>query len=761
MNRILFGVAFILGAASVISMGLEFAGSDALAFAITAIIGVVFAIGAMELLRFHQATTTLYTALKSIPDFSACSDRSSTDSSSLDSSSLDSTSTDGTSLDSSFNAWIGRLHGSLQHSVQLRIEGERVGLPAPLVTPYLVGLLVMLGLLGTFVGMVDTLQGAVIALEGSTELAAIREGLAAPINGLGLAFGTSVAGVATSAMLGLMSTLCRRERVTATQSLDAKIHSDLKIFSLNYNRQETYKALQAQAQALPAIAERMQLMADSLATMGTELGQQLNSKQDRFHETFQQGFKDTTESSFKTLADDVRNTMQSTLETVQSSLSESGRLAGEGLKPVLQDGVEAISKTVLDQVQQSQGKLLEITAKHADELNEQISENAGQIHQAWEKAVSHQEKAQEHMSAALNESMHSFKDGYQQQAQHLLEQIANSDQQRIENIEIQEKERAEQWSQLIKGLTQEVSDTWTEKSGAVLAENSKLVEKLASEREQILLDNQQHSLKVQEEFSKLIAASDALIEQRAKNEETWLASFKSRMDELSSQLTSDLKSLHSQEEQRAESATESMNALQQQFAKQLDDLGQSLEQPMTRLIATASETPKAAAEVIAQLRTEISNNVERDNKLLEERQKIMQELDVLAGSLTQSSESQREAIASLVGTSTEMLDNISERFDQHVGSEVGKLSEAADELANNASEMTVMGDVFANAMTSFTESNSALTESLDKIELALKNSSERNNEQLSYYVAQARELIDHSVMSQKAMFDELREISNA
>jgi biopolymer transport protein ExbB/TolQ len=64
----------------------------------------------------------------------------------------------------------------------------------------------MLGLLGTFVGMVDTFQGAVFALEGSTELQAIREGLAAPINGLSLAFGTSFAGVAASAMLGLSST---------------------------------------------------------------------------------------------------------------------------------------------------------------------------------------------------------------------------------------------------------------------------------------------------------------------------------------------------------------------------------------------------------------------------------------------------------------------------------------------------------------------------------------------------------------------------
>ena len=67
-------------------------------------------------------------------------------------------------------------------------------LPGPALTPYLVGLLVMLGMLGTFLGMVVTFKGAVFALEGSTDLQAIRSALAEPIKGLGLSFGTSVAG---------------------------------------------------------------------------------------------------------------------------------------------------------------------------------------------------------------------------------------------------------------------------------------------------------------------------------------------------------------------------------------------------------------------------------------------------------------------------------------------------------------------------------------------------------------------------------------
>jgi hypothetical protein len=103
-----------------------------------------------------------------------------------------------------------------------------------------VGLLVMLGMLGTFLGMVVTLNGAVFALEDTTDLPAIRSALAAPVKGLGLAFGTSVAGVAASAMLGLLSALSRRERMLTAQLLDTRIATVFRGFSLTQQRQETF-----------------------------------------------------------------------------------------------------------------------------------------------------------------------------------------------------------------------------------------------------------------------------------------------------------------------------------------------------------------------------------------------------------------------------------------------------------------------------------------------------------------------------------------
>ena len=252
-NRIVFAAAFAIGLAVVAWVGWGFVGSSWLAFWMTLVIAAVYLLGAFELRQFRAATATLTHALADLQQPLA-----------------------------EVEPWLARLHPSLRNPARLRIEGDRVGLPGPALTPYLVGLLVMLGMLGTFVGMVITFKGAVFALEGSTDLAAIRSALAAPIKGLGLSFGTSVAGVAASAMLGLLSALSRRERAEAARQLDSRIATVLRPFSLTHQRQETFKALQQQAGALPAVVDQLQALAEQVERRGQQLDAQLRERKRSF-----------------------------------------------------------------------------------------------------------------------------------------------------------------------------------------------------------------------------------------------------------------------------------------------------------------------------------------------------------------------------------------------------------------------------------------------------------------------------------------------
>lgn len=74
---------------------------------------------------------------------------------------------------------------------------------------YLVGLLIFLGLLGTFWGLLQTVAavgGVIATLSASTDAASLfadlQAGLKAPLSGMGTAFGTSLFGLASSIVLG-------------------------------------------------------------------------------------------------------------------------------------------------------------------------------------------------------------------------------------------------------------------------------------------------------------------------------------------------------------------------------------------------------------------------------------------------------------------------------------------------------------------------------------------------------------------------------
>jgi hypothetical protein len=80
------------------------------------------------------------------------------------------------------------------------------------VSRYMIGLLVFLGLLGTFWGLLGTI-GAVVKVIGSLEVGgkdftmlfeALKSGLQAPLNGMGTAFSSSLFGLGGSLVLGFL-----------------------------------------------------------------------------------------------------------------------------------------------------------------------------------------------------------------------------------------------------------------------------------------------------------------------------------------------------------------------------------------------------------------------------------------------------------------------------------------------------------------------------------------------------------------------------
>ena len=203
-----------------------------------------------------------------------------------------------------------------------------------------------------------------------------------------------------------------------------------------------------------------------------------------------------------------------------------------------------------------------------------------------------------------------------------------------------------------------------------------------------------------------------------------------------------------------------LGELQSAVTVHLTALGTALEDPITHLIQTASEAPRAAAEVIGQLRQEMSHSVARDNALLEERSRIMETLNTLLDGINHAAQEQRAVIDALVASSAVSLTQAGEQFAVKVDTEAAKLADIAAHVTSSSVEVASLGETFNFAVRSFNEANEKLIANLQRIEGAMDKSMARSDDQLAYYVAQAREVIDLSIMSQKEIVEELRQLGS-
>ena len=189
-TRAAIAVATAAGLSLIIRTAMHYAGADTLALGITALMGVVLLMGMLELWMVAGQNAALGRELSTLPAHASEDD-------------------------------LARLSPLLRALILARMDRSPMPAPSPVFAPYLVGLLVMLGLLGTFMGLFETLRGAGTALTASTELADLRGGLQQSMQGLMRSFGTSAVGVATSAVLGLSAVFCRR----SSHALATQIHT--------------------------------------------------------------------------------------------------------------------------------------------------------------------------------------------------------------------------------------------------------------------------------------------------------------------------------------------------------------------------------------------------------------------------------------------------------------------------------------------------------------------------------------------------------
>ncbi|KGX79248.1 hypothetical protein Y033_5310 [Burkholderia pseudomallei MSHR435] len=838
-------VVFFAGLAAVCWIGAGYAVSNPVALAVTLVIAAGYLAGALELRRYRQATSTLAQAVAALSEPPAA-----------------------------LGAWLERLHPSLRHAVRVRVEGERVALPGPALTPYLVGLLVLLGMLGTLIGMVMTLRGTGAALESSTDLQAIRASLAAPVKGLGFAFGTSIAGVATSAMLGLLSALCRRERLDAAQALDAKIATTLRVHSHAHQRDETFRLLQRQADLMPTLVDRLQAMMHSLEQQSAASAERQIAGQ--------QAFLGKAEETYARLASSVG-------QSLTDSVAESARVAGSALQPVMETTMAGLARETaalhdaLTQAVQRQLDGLsagfETTAAHVadvwrhaladhqrssdalaqrlhgsierivesfdrrsadllDGVRARLDAAASSVSDAWRGALAQQEQANEAHAERNRQALETAAATFERHSAALLRTIGESHSALQATLESRDEQRLATWTDSLGSIAAKLGTEWAQTSAQAANRQQTICDALAHTARDLSAQAtafEQHTAALLRAMSESHSALQATLESRDEQRlATWtdsLGSIAAKLDteweqtsaqaanrqqaicdalahtarDLSAQATafeqhtaallrtmseshSALQAtLESRDEQRLATWTDSLGSIaaklgteweqtsaqaanrQQAICDALAHTARDLSAhtqahasatiaEISQLVQAASEAPRIAAEVVAELRQKLSDSMVRDTAMLEERNRMLATLETLLDAVNHASSEQRAAVDALVATSSALLQRVGTQFTDEVGTQTDRLGGVAAQITGSAVEIASLGDALGAAVQSFGESNDKLVAHLQRIEAALDKSLARSDEQLAYYVAQAREVIDLSMMSQKQIIEELQRV---
>ena len=596
-----------------------------LALAVTLLIAGCYAGGLRELWRFHQASLGLQRALAVLGE--------------------------GQAPPSTLAEWLAQVPAALRPAVRLRVQDERGGLPGLALTPYLAGLLVLLGMLGTFLGMVVTLQGTGLALQSATDVQALRDSLAAPVRGLGLAFGTSVAGVAASAALGLLSALARRHRAGVAQALEAAVGSTLQTQTRSHQQREA----QAQQQAQVVAQLTAQLTAQFLAHQQAQADQQARQAELQARQAELQA------QQLPALLASVQAMATQVGQSLQQHLAEGARHASDSLA-TLQPAVQA---TV-------EGTMAGITRE----------------------------------TAALH--------GH----------VASTVQQQLEGLAQRFEQQAQGWLASSGAQTQALTQAHTQ---ALLQALETSVARQQAQTQALL----QH-------LDTTLAQQQA---RQAADEQARLAAFSTAMAQMA-------------EHTRAQFAA---TGLQLQAETQAQ-ARRTIEE-MARLAASAGEAPRAAAEVVTQLRSQLSASLAQDTALLAERQQLLDTLHTLLGTVQHTATAQKAAVDELVASSARWLQEAGTRFTEKADAETARLEQMAALLSASAVDVASLGEAFGGAVAQFDTSSQQLLARLQHLDEALAQAGARSDEQLAYTVAQARELIDLSLLSQKQITDELQHLA--
>jgi hypothetical protein len=764
MTEIAVWVAGGVGLSIVLRAGALYSGTDRLAFMLVALIGAGLTLGVIELAMRARRALRFEREIEQLPA-------------------------------SPTEADVDAASPEIRSVLRARIAGLPSAPAAQPYASYLLGLLVMIGLLGTFMGLFESLRGAREALGTSGDVAALRAALAAPMTGLSRAFGTSAAGVSASAMLGLALVIVRRGESRAFAALSTYSAGPLASLTIARRTLAALETIAMQGASLPAASEAMTRGAAAIADVARDVGTAL-------------------ERTTQTVGDDLRGIAQSVREDLRGASQSSARAVAEAVSPRLEAAVTRVVESTAAQAASTIARfdaasdariareaahadalaarvdkaVESVVAAHRDQatsLREEIAREAKTVVDAVVAgrellAEAEAERART-IAAAMTETASTIGARLEQTTLELgknlgdtlaatelrfdalREAVARDTKSVIETVVVNRELLADAEAERTRAMAAALTDTAAavgEQLRTIALDISKSLGDTLASTELALEAHRAHALKQETERA---ARFDALLARVDASTTSLDASLGSTAQKLSSVLVDTAEQmataqslgaeqlaayveklaavrdeLRADDDARADRIAAQTEARLQELARTVSE---ALATSMEKVVASAQAAPEAAARVIAEsadrLRAEAEANAERDARL----ELLVERLDALATAIDARGAEHTDKVSELTAQLQETY------------------AQSAAALEKGGVELTSTAELFGASVDKYREASDKWLTGLSVLRAAAERAAQGDaQDMLAAYLEQTREVFDHTLQFQRQLFNELRRV---
>jgi hypothetical protein len=652
-----------------------------------------------------------------------------------------------------------RASPELRAVLRARLEHTSVPVLAESLTPYLVGLMVMLGLLGTLLGLFETLRGAGHVLSDSGNVEALRSGLTGPLRGLTRSFGCSAAGVSASAMLGLSAVLVRRFEAQALRAVLAYASGPWRELSPVRRQLSALEKLSSQGDSLPRAADALALAAERIDALAG-----------RWDEAHKRGI----EAQQKSLGE-----LFARLETeLGKSATAASRAMGDAIAPTLSRVVTETGATAAKQL----GAMMEVVDRELQARRAADAELRGVLGEQLGALASLRNELGQLAAATARESEARAERERAREAQH-SETLARELEARSERERAQQAQHADAMgalragahtleqtlastsqtlAQSLAGTTRTLEQTLVGTSQTLaqsLAGTSHTLEETLSRTSRLLEDTLAHSGRALESaLARQEEATRALLEggaqQMARLGEVSLEGAREALAKLAS--VSDAQAerfteLEARLEQSQVGLAQRLSAELVGQAEQLSMLTEASRSGMQEAVAKLVGVTDQQAERFAQLEARLAQSqvalAERFAGVTEQQAGRFTELE---GRLEQSQAALAEKLAGeLVGQA--------DRIGQGLAGTSQLVAEAGALLKASSVEMGAVAELFAKSVERQREAAQSWLESLGELESAVERAGRgAAADALGDQLASTQEVFARQLQFQRELFEQLR-----